>query len=308
MLPVHDTTGIAEALVAGTYYSDVTPVASATSSDGTVTYRYDATGQLIGADYSGSPADESYAYDANGNRTNPGYVIGAGNRLVSDGEYRYLYDAEGNRIARFIDVDEDGVLDSGDTDITQYTWDNRNRLVQVTDRATFGGDAVQIVTYLYDLENRWIGKTVDSDGDGTVDYQTWFAYDGNQIVLEFDKDGTGNVTGQDLSHRYLWGPAVDQALADEQSVRWPTTWARSAIWPCMMPKPASRALPIIACTTALATSSRRPTPPLISCSHSRGGRSIRTPVCRTTSTAGTTHPPPAGSARTPSVSTPGTPT
>ncbi|GAB6188178.1 Calx-beta domain-containing protein [Thermopirellula anaerolimosa] len=231
MLPVHDTKGIPEALVAGTYYSDVTPVASATSSDGTVTYSYDATGQLIGADYSGSPADESYAYDANGNRTNPGYVIGAGNRLLSDGTYRYLYDAEGNRIARFIDVDEDGVLDGGDTDITQYTWDNRNRLVQVTDRAVFGGDAVQIVTYLYDAENRWIGETVDSDGDGTVDHQTWFAYDGNQIVLEFDKEGTGDVTGEDLSHRYLWGPAVDQVLSDEQvtdpqtpgSVLWPLT-------------------------------------------------------------------------------------
>ena len=67
-------------------------------------------------------------------------------------------------------------------------------------------------------------------------------YDGNQIVLQFDSssplpsgegqgegtsgegDGTSasansqgvQLTAADLSHRYLWGPAVDQLLSDEQ--------------------------------------------------------------------------------------------
>jgi RHS repeat-associated protein len=49
-----------------------------------------------------------------------------------------------------------------------------------------------------------------------VYHQTRFAYDGNQIVLQFDKDKHGNVTDANLSHRYFWGPAVDQLLADEQ--------------------------------------------------------------------------------------------
>jgi RHS repeat-associated protein len=51
---------------------------------------------------------------------------------------------------------------------------------------------------------------------GQADHQTYFAYDGHQIVAQFDKDGSGAVTGANLSHRYLWGPAVDQVLADEQ--------------------------------------------------------------------------------------------
>jgi RHS repeat-associated protein len=101
----------------------------------------------------------------------------------------------------------------------------------VTDRATAGGPAAQIVDYLYDAENRWIGETVDSDGDGDIDKQIRFVYDGNQIALQFDKDGTGDVTGDDLSHHYLRGPAVDQILADEQvtdsqtpgDVVWPLT-------------------------------------------------------------------------------------
>ncbi|HJQ78894.1 MAG TPA: hypothetical protein VJ828_03015, partial [Lacipirellulaceae bacterium] len=36
-----------------------------------------------------------------------------------------------------------------------------------------------------------------------------------QVILQFDKTGSGNVVTTELSHRYLWGPAVDQLLADE---------------------------------------------------------------------------------------------
>jgi len=75
-----------------------------------------------------------------------------------------------------------------------------------------------VVDYVHDLENRWIGKLIDSDGDGTVDQRTAFAYDGNQIVLQFEDD--------DLSHRYLWQPdAVDQLMADEQIEMDDVVWA-----------------------------------------------------------------------------------
>ena len=55
---------------------------------------------------------------------------------------------------------------------------------------------------------------------------TYFIHHGGQIVLQFDGDAAG-----DLSHRYLWGPAVDEILADEQvsslstdgDVLWPLT-------------------------------------------------------------------------------------
>ena len=41
------------------------------------------------------------------------------------------YDANGNRTARFVDTDSSGTLNAGDTSITQYTWDHRNRLTSV---------------------------------------------------------------------------------------------------------------------------------------------------------------------------------
>ncbi len=87
------------------------------------------------------------------------------------------------------------------------------------------------VDSLYDVENRWIGENIfTSSGE----HETRFAYDGNQIVLEFDKDrglsqvrapseagsdetGTVPLGVRDLTHRYPWQPgAVDQLMADEQ--------------------------------------------------------------------------------------------
>ena len=162
-------------------------------------------------------------------------TTGADNKLQSDGTYYYAYDAEGNRIAKFIDTDADGLLDEGDTSITQYTWDARNRLTEATNYATYGGSASQVVDYFYDAENRWIAETIDSDGDGQIDRTLGFVYDGDQIALQFEKilpspasgrgaggeggegssEGTA-LTASDLSHRYLWqANAVDQLLADE---------------------------------------------------------------------------------------------
>jgi hypothetical protein len=79
------------------------------------------------------------------------------------------------------------------------------------------------VTYTYDAQNRLVRKCVDEDGDGgayALVPVRHFVYDGQQIILEFDGAG-------DLKKRYLWGPAVDQLLAEEtfddgsaDDVRW----------------------------------------------------------------------------------------
>ncbi len=215
-VPVHDTTGVTSALMSGGY-AGLDEVTSCTSVDGTASYSYDPTGQLASATYSGGQADESYTYDANGNRVTANgdvYATGADNELLSDGTYTYAYDAEGNRTAKFIDANHDGVLDVGDTDVTEYTWDNRDRLVEVKDYATEGGSPTEVVDYLYDVEDRWIGENIFTGG---TEHQIRFAYDGNEIVLQFDKDGAGTLDASNLSHRYTWLPnAVDQLMSDEQ--------------------------------------------------------------------------------------------
>jgi RHS repeat-associated protein len=96
-----------------------------------------------------------------------------------------------------------------------------------------GYSILQTTTYAYDYANRLVRRTVDDDGPGEdAATDTFFSYDSAQVALQFD----GNDY-EDLSHRYLWGPAVDQLLADEQLSPPPTggrssgDWAGSVLWP-----------------------------------------------------------------------------
>lgn len=94
-----------------------------------IQYRYDLTGQLIEALFSGQD-DEAYQYDLNGNRTSSSgglqrtYTTGAANQLQSDGVYDYSYDGEGNQIKRISRA-------TGETRSMRY--DHRNRLIEVED-------------------------------------------------------------------------------------------------------------------------------------------------------------------------------
>jgi len=58
--------------------------------DGTSTYGYDTTSQLTSATHT-YQSNETYSYDANGNRTMTGYQTGTDNRLTNDGTYTYTY-------------------------------------------------------------------------------------------------------------------------------------------------------------------------------------------------------------------------
>jgi RHS repeat-associated protein len=60
----------------------------------------------------------------------------------------------------------------------------------------------------------------DSDGEGKAKPETeYFVYDGEHIALVFDEQG-------EQTHRYLYGPQIDQILADEVAggdVHWALT-------------------------------------------------------------------------------------
>jgi RHS repeat-associated protein len=171
-----------------------------TSPDGTSTYSYDDRNQITATDHS-YQADESYLYDANGNRTDTGYQTGTNNQLASDGVYNYFYDSEGNLIER-------EEIATGQT--SEYVWDYHNRLTQVIDK-TASGNIVKQSDYTYDALDRRITKTLDVDGAGAlVATVEQMVYNGANITLTFD--GVGNLT-----HRYLYGSVRDQVLADETS-------------------------------------------------------------------------------------------
>jgi RHS repeat-associated protein len=177
-------------------------------------YANDATGQLTVADHAGQ-TDESYQYDANGNRSGGGFVVGPNNRILSDGVYSYQYDAEGNRTQKYR-------LENGlKTDVTAYGWDHRNRLIQVRYYATAGsfecGEPDRTITYGYDsldrLVHRW--DSVDGIWGSPSSRETRFAYDGNEMVVMDEWSYDGDFYNRESLHRYLYGPAVDQVLADD---------------------------------------------------------------------------------------------
>jgi len=192
-------------------YDAMNRVTQFSGPDGTSDYTYDKESQLTATDHS-FQSDESYTYDATGNRTNGSYSVGTNNRMTSDGTYNFTYDDEGNRLTR---------TRISDSSLTEYTWDHRNRLTKVVERASGAGQPITKQTdYKYDVFDRRISKSVDADGaGGGSGIVSRFVYFADNIALQFD--GSNNLT-----HRYLHGPAVDQILADENasnSILWPLT-------------------------------------------------------------------------------------
>ncbi|QGJ68575.1 Hypothetical protein PBC10988_2360 [Planctomycetales bacterium 10988] len=203
-------------------YDALNRITQFTSPDGTVDYTYDATHQVVEANYDQNSGilDENYTYDEAGNRTNVGYSTGDGNQLLSDGVYNYEYDNEGNRIRRTS-------TDPMNEDYTQYEWDHRNRLIGIFEYEKVGVEFVMVssVVYTYDVFDRRIEKVIDTNADATPEKIERYIYDGEHIALVFD-----GLDNNALTNRYLHGPAVDQILADEQLVNglfdqilWPLT-------------------------------------------------------------------------------------
>ncbi|MDZ4852594.1 MAG: RHS repeat-associated core domain-containing protein [Pirellulaceae bacterium] len=209
-------------------FDNASRITRITDIDGATDFTYDDRDQLTAAVHADpSNVDESYVYDATGNRISSqrhgsDYVVGDGvvgtpdnNQLTSDGKYRYEYDAEGSLTRR---------IQIADGSVREFSWDHRNRLIRVIDRPSAVGGPTQVVEYTYDMANRRIASKVDSTPADAVDGAiTYFIYDGDEVLVEVtDPDGSGPAIAVE-SMRYLHGPLVDQVLAQEDaagSVQW----------------------------------------------------------------------------------------
>ncbi len=153
-------------------------------------YLYDQLNRL--AAVTDTEGNESYSYDAEGNRTNSHASVSHShddaNRLLEDDAYSYVYDANGNLTSK---------TDKASGDVTTYTWDSLDRLIQITFPDT------TTATYAYDAFGRRIEKNVN----GVV---TRYLYDGWDILAEFDGTGT-------LLAKYSHGPYVDHPLVMERA-------------------------------------------------------------------------------------------
>ncbi len=150
-------------------YDKVGNILSVQDGAETTNYSYDALYELTGA--VGPDLNESYSYDAAGNRTAKNgitYVYNAANQLVSasDGS-SYLYDANGNLTSKTV---------SGQT--TSYTWDGYDRLARI-DFAD-GSHAA----YTYDVDGRRLSKR---ERNGQI---TYYIYEELNLVQELNAAGS----------------------------------------------------------------------------------------------------------------------
>lgn len=160
-------------------------------------FRYDPAGQLTSVARGSDLNAENYQYDLNGNRQGSGQQIGRNNRLLSDSQFDYQYDAEGNRIAQ---------IERSTGRVTSFTYDHENHLLAAATRSS-GGTLLSNVSYRYDAIGRRNARIADADGSGpatsTVEY---FVFDGDSVWL--DANGAGEITA-----RYLQGDGIDFLLA-----------------------------------------------------------------------------------------------
>lgn len=161
----------------------------------TYTYGYDKTSQLLSARINGL-FSESFAYDKNGNRLtstgpngNQTYQTGPGNQLLNDGKFRYEYDAEGNLTKK---------TEIATGNMTEYSWDHRNRLVEVEERSA-GGIVLTTSIYGYDSLGRRIVQAINGVARHTV-------YDQDHAWSDHDSSGL-------VSARFLFGGRIDEVLA-----------------------------------------------------------------------------------------------
>src|SRR5262249_13877319 len=124
------------------------------------------------------------------------------NRLLSDDRFQYGYDNEGNLIRR---------TDTVTGAVRQFQWDERNRLVAVIDQDA-GGHETQRVLFSYDVFGRRISEEIKHPAD---DVLREFVYDRDNVLLQFV--GPAGMQTAQLEARYLFGPAVDQILAQEDA-------------------------------------------------------------------------------------------
>lgn len=165
-------------------YNTANKIASWLDSSGTRSFSYDSNDRLTSVSAPGG--NESYGYDAVGNRTSSHlsatYGYQALNKLASTASASYTYDNNGNLLSK---TDGSGTRTS--------SWESENRLKQVT---LPGG---LIVNYKYDALGRRIQRTTSAGADER------FVYDGQDVL--FDLDSTLAVTTS-----YLNGPGTDNHL------------------------------------------------------------------------------------------------
>ena len=165
-------------------------ILSKTTDFGLIQYGYDALDRLVLADYDWK-ADETFAYDAVGNRTadaeHPVWHYDAANQLLAYGAgphdpagqtpptvpaFTFAYDANGSTVSKTDPA-------AGTADQYGYSFDNRMREVW--------RNGELVARYFYDHLSQRIRKDLFTDGSPTG--TTWYVCGLEGVLSEYDNSG-----------------------------------------------------------------------------------------------------------------------
>ena len=169
-------------------------VRSAIAVKSPLAYVYDDVDQLVRATHSTRASDETFQYDAAGNRLlkdsqeDPAQ-FDATNRLLEDENVCFGYDPNGNLLSKEAKV---GDVCTGSGDLTEYDYDAEDQLISVR------RNGVVIASFRYD----GLGRRIEKVTEGRT---RRYIYDGNNIDLEFDDSNR-------LEAHYLYTLNVDEPL------------------------------------------------------------------------------------------------
>ncbi len=163
---------------------NITQIASLLS---TKNFSYDNNNQLVSssnpeASGSSSYQAETFSYDSVYNRTQD--QGGSYNydqksqRLIEDYKFLYLYDNNGNLITK-TDKNITG-------EVTNYSYTSENQLISFRVYVPGNSNPVKEVSYAYDALGRRVQKQVVDHVDNTKSFTRRYAYDGQEILLEYD--------------------------------------------------------------------------------------------------------------------------
>ncbi len=184
---IHTANGDIKSFTELAYDSRNIPIQKRTPA-GTFNYNYDANGQLTSASQSlPAGAAESFAYDGIGNRTSDGTYAQTYDsekmRLQDDGQFIYSYDNNGNILLK--NSKTGGISYS-------YIYSSRNQITEIWTlnapplSSIRPGDIIKKERFKYDPLGRRVQKDFIDLVDTTKSFQRKYAYDGQNIIAEFD--------------------------------------------------------------------------------------------------------------------------
>jgi RHS repeat-associated protein len=168
-------------------------------------FTYDTLGRLLNAcDKQGTAScinefggtGNAFSYDAAGNRTDGGAVLGAGNRVTTFRGWTVSYDVVGQVASKYPNPYNPAT-------VRRYVWDALGCLTAVT----LGADTV--ARFRYDALGRRVLKVTGTTAPDSL----WFVYNaGAQVLVDLGGNGAANV----VRAEYGYAPGGDQVLTVRQ--------------------------------------------------------------------------------------------